>query len=141
VFDTVERLASPAAAAVPERDGPSAAPAEPGFDRAEALRRVGGDAALLEELLGLFREQCPQWLAEIRGAIGENDSVKLRRAVHALNGAVGTFGAAAALDAALQLETMGREGNLTGAADALARLQRELHRLDAAAEEPPGVVQ
>jgi HPt (histidine-containing phosphotransfer) domain-containing protein len=55
---------------------------------------------------------------EIHHAIEKNDARGLRHAAHTLKGEVGNFGAAAAFDAALQLETIGRDKKLTRAAAA-----------------------
>jgi hypothetical protein len=45
---------------------------------------------------------------------------------------VGNFGAKRAYEAALKLETMGREADLNGATDVLARLEVEVSRLESA---------
>ena len=51
----------------PRRPGRRPRPAA--FDMAAALERVDGDAELLKELAGLFLDECPQRMAEIRQAI------------------------------------------------------------------------
>ena len=99
------------------------------FDLADALRHVGGDKALLKELLQLFAVECPQLLASIREAIDHSDAVLLRRAAHSLKGAVSNFGAPAVVAAAQRLESMGQHGNLLEAQAACARLQETLGRV------------
>ena len=112
------------------------------FDLADALRHVGGDKALLKELLQLFAVECPQLLASIRDAINHSDAVLLRRAAHSLKGAVSNFGAPAVVAAAQRLESMGQHGNLLEAQAACARLQETLDRvqpeLDAVASSSVG---
>ena len=81
-------------------------------------------------MAGLFLEELPQGLAAIREAISRRDARNLERAAHALKGSVGNFVAQRAFDAALELEMMGREGNLEGVDEAFANLERELARLE-----------
>jgi HPt (histidine-containing phosphotransfer) domain-containing protein len=101
-----------------------------GLDRELALSRVGGDAELLKEIAALFMEDYPNVLAELRAAAARGDAQGVERAAHGLKGSVGNFGAQAAVDAAFQLEQMGRAGNLSRvreAIDALARALDALH--------------
>jgi HPt (histidine-containing phosphotransfer) domain-containing protein len=99
------------------------------LDRAVALERVGGDTALLREIVGLFLEEYPRLLAEIRSSLDSGDPVRLERAAHSLKGSVGNFGARAAFDAALRLELLGRAHDLGPGEDAWQSLQREMERL------------
>jgi HPt (histidine-containing phosphotransfer) domain-containing protein len=84
---------------------------------------------LLRELVGVFLEECPGWLNDIKRAIAEADAAKVKRAAHTLKGAVDHCGASSAFDAALRLERMGREGDLTRAEEAMGALEAELERL------------
>ncbi len=110
---------------------PTNPPAE-AMDRAEALERAGGDEELLQELAELFLAESPKWLAQVRDAIAGGDAPGLQRAAHTLKGAVGTFGARAAFRAALQLETIGRAGAVTGAAEAYGALEEAIVQLERA---------
>jgi CheY-like chemotaxis protein len=98
-------------------------------DQAGALERVGGDRELLRELVALFCAECPKLLREVRDATAREHAADLRRAAHTLKGSVGNFGATAAVNAALELEMRGHEGNLAGAAAAVVRLETEIDRL------------
>jgi CheY-like chemotaxis protein len=102
------------------------------FDPSVALVRVGGDPQLLKELVGLFLQECPRWMDEIRSAIAAREATKLRRAAHTLKGAVGSFGAPAAFEAALKLETMGQQGNLGDAERTFGELSEQVERLQPA---------
>jgi len=97
------------------------APAAPQFDRERAMERVGGDEDLLRELVEVFQEERPRWLADIHAAIAAGDAKRLQRAAHTVKGAVDNFGAAASYKAALSLEQMARAGEI-GAAPELARV-------------------
>ena len=100
-----------------------------GLDRELALTRVGGDAELLQEIAALFIEDYPGVLAEIRAAAARGDAKGLEHAAHGLKGSVANFGAQAAVDAALQLELMGRAGHLSRVSEAIDTLAGALEAL------------
>lgn len=97
-----------------------------GIDRSAALELVGEDEELLAELAGLFLETLPEYLTQLREALAKAESHPLERAAHALKGSVGNFCARGAAEAAFRLEQIGRSGDLSRAADALAALESEL---------------
>jgi len=109
------------------------------LDRTALLERLGGDLELFQEITGLFREDCPKILSEIRCAVQGADATALERAAHTLKGCVANFGAQAAAQAALNLEKMGRTHELAGADRACETLETEIARfqqaLDALAHE------
>ena len=106
-------------------DGQEAPPAD-----LTALREtVGGDEELIAELAGLFVEDAPSQLEDIRGAILQGDTGALNEAAHKLKGAVANFGAAVAQELAYTLEKMGREGHLVAASATFEALEREMGRL------------
>jgi two-component system, sensor histidine kinase and response regulator len=116
----------------PLANAPVAPDDEPAFDRAEALERVGGSEAILQELVELFRVECPKQMAEIRERKEAGDLPGLDRAAHTLKGSVGIFAAQAAFDAALRIELMGRNGDACEFDEAWASLVREIDRLSSA---------
>jgi HPt (histidine-containing phosphotransfer) domain-containing protein len=99
------------------------------------LARLGGDAALLGEMAALFLDECPAHVSGIRQAVTGRDARALESAAHALRGSVSNFAADRTVQAALQLELMGRDGNLTEAEQALHNLEDELERLRPVLEE------
>lgn len=99
------------------------------FDKNAALDRLGGDLDLLIELAGMFLEDCPRLIDGIQEALENNDSDSVQRLAHSLKGAVGNFSAQSAFDAAHELETMGREGNLSGAKEIFSGLKQNIERL------------
>ena len=98
-------------------------------DRAAALSNVGGDVALLREIVELFLEECPRMVEAIQRGIDAGDAAGVQRAAHTLKGSVSVFGAHRTVELALQLECMGRAGDLTGAAEAMGLLAAELDRV------------
>ena len=101
------------------------------LDRASALARVGGDLDLLKEIAALFLDEYPRELDEIRMALASGDAHTLERSAHGLKGAVANFGARAAVDAAFQLEQLGKAGKLDQVPVFLAELERALACLHA----------
>jgi HPt (histidine-containing phosphotransfer) domain-containing protein len=99
------------------------------FDEAADLNRVDGDRDLLKEVAGLFMEDTPKLLTEIRTAIARADGNGLERAAHTLKSSVGNFGAPGAVEATSALEQMGRRGDFAHAASTSARLEQEMTRL------------
>jgi two-component system sensor histidine kinase/response regulator len=102
------------------------------LDRTELLERMGGDREILAEIVGLFLRDCPKELAELSEAVARGDAVRIERAAHALKGEVSNLASAPATAAALRLELMGREGNLAGANEAFADLERAVEQLKVA---------
>jgi PAS domain S-box-containing protein len=102
------------------------------FDREAALERVGGDRALLRELIDMFQAEVPGWLAGLNEAIERGDAPTVKRLAHTLKGAVSTFAAATAVAAALRLEEIGRSGELAEAPAARQELRQALDRLGVA---------
>jgi len=101
------------------------------LDRAEALARVGGDLELLKEIAALFLEDYPRSLDEIHRALASGDAKALENSAHGLKGSVANFGARAAVDAAFQLEQLGRAHKLDQVPQALAALEQSLSALQA----------
>lgn len=99
------------------------------LDRDGALESVDGDMELLGELVDLFLDECPQYLADICAAVDADDAKALERAAHTLKGAAGSLRAQRTVEVALRLEMVGREERLTGAAQACAELEREIEEL------------
>jgi CheY-like chemotaxis protein/HPt (histidine-containing phosphotransfer) domain-containing protein len=122
------------AAAGPAR--PEAAPApKPGppiLDCAAALEHVGGDRELFHELIEVFLLECPKMLAEVGEAARAGDAARLKRAAHSIKGAVGTLGGKAAFEAALRLETIGRQGDLREVQPARQTLEKAIVQLQQA---------
>lgn len=99
------------------------------LDKAVALTRVGGDAELLQEMAQLFLEEFPSQIDAIRIAAQTRDPKALERSAHSLKGSVGNFGAAAAHQAAYQVEMLGRNGVLESLDSAMQELETALKLL------------
>jgi two-component system sensor histidine kinase/response regulator len=99
------------------------------LDWSAALQRVGGDGALLGELVRTFLHESTAHMHEIRSAIHRGDAPRLERAAHSLKGAMRALGVTRPADCAEQLELMGKNADLSGAEELLAVLQNQMLRL------------
>jgi len=120
-----EEKTIPEMALMRQRDAPPNP--EEAFNPAELLRRLEGDEQLLLELIEVFLKECGPAIEKVREAVASRDAPGLYTAAHRLKGTVSTFGNRAATEAALLLETMGRNCDLAdaeqGFTDLLAQLQ------------------
>jgi len=96
-----------------------------------ALSRVGGDEELFQEIASIYLEEYPALVAEIERAVRSGDASGLTNSAHTLKGSAGAVGGEVAAHYALQLETMGRQSRLDGAAEALEALRQALDSLKA----------
>ncbi len=95
----------------------------------ELFARVAGDEELLHEIVELFMEDHQSHLFNIKNALNKKDAMQLVRAAHTLKGAVATFAAESATQAALKLELMGRHKNFNGSREAYISLEKEIELL------------
>lgn len=99
----------------------------------DELRQViGGDDAVLGDLIRTFLEDAPGLLAQLQDAIVEGDAEKTRLYAHSLKGNGAEFGAASFSELCRQLEMLGKSGNLVGAPMLLEQIGQEYERVEAA---------
>jgi two-component system sensor histidine kinase/response regulator len=121
---TLRNVTSP----LPEETGEAPRP-EPGadaLDRKATLELLGGDEGLFRQIIDLALQDIPKLLAESRAALNLQNREVLERSAHTLKGLIRYFGAPAAAEAALRLETMTREGDLAGAPPVLDALEKRI---------------
>lgn len=99
------------------------------FDREEMLDRLGGDNELLTEVVGVFLAECPRMMQAVRSAVDRADPTAVRRAAHAIRGALLNISAGPAAAEATQLESLGTEGRLGETTGVLERLEVQIERL------------
>ena len=101
------------------------------FEREAALERLGGDAALLTEVIQLFIEDCPVRIAAIKAAVDAKDGAAVAREVHGLKGAAGNLSVVSLFATAEILEQLGRQNRFVAAEAEWRRLSDEAtHVLD-----------
>jgi PAS domain S-box-containing protein len=104
------------------------------LDEVELLEEYEGDEDLLADMVTSYFELTPSLLQDLRTAIDAGDSATVASVAHTLKGGCGNFFAKAAFEAALQLENMGKAGDLSGAEQRWRALQKHLERLKQALE-------
>jgi signal transduction histidine kinase/CheY-like chemotaxis protein/HPt (histidine-containing phosphotransfer) domain-containing protein len=109
---------------------PSAGNAALGAVDAELLQRVGGDAKLLTRMIHIFLADYPKKLAQLAGAVRRKDPVALAATAHALKGSISIFDTGKARECAQELQDMGRQKQISGAAKTLVRLEEEIANLE-----------
>jgi PAS domain S-box-containing protein len=108
--------------AAPSRDAEA-------VDLAAALERIGGDRNLYDELVSVFKNECPGMAAEMRRAIDDSDGKALARSAHTLRGSSSNLGAVVVAEVALELEKLAQSEKLEGAGKQFKVLEHEIERL------------
>jgi signal transduction histidine kinase/CheY-like chemotaxis protein/HPt (histidine-containing phosphotransfer) domain-containing protein len=106
---------------------------------AGALDAVGGDREMLIRVAGMFREQGPRLLGQVRAALAKGDGQAVAFAAHTLAGSLSALAADKAREAARRVEHLAAAGEPAALADATAALEAELGVLINAIDqiEPP----
>ena len=97
---------------------------------AELLQRVGGDGKLLGRMIHIFLADYPKKLAQLGNAVRRKDAEALAATAHALKGSISIFDTGAARECAQELQDMGRQKQISGAAKTLQRLEEEIANLE-----------
>lgn len=125
----------------PEPDSPMPAD-DPGNEVLDvnALARLqemmGGDAAILEELIEGFFQDAPQLLADMREGVAAGNAPPVRLAAHSLKSNAADFGATRLRDLCRELETAAKSESVTGRMDLVAEIETEFERVRTALEAP-----
>ena len=104
----------------------------PVFNYEEALRRLGNDVELLQQVAERFLTTAPHLLSAMRRAIAKDDPYNLDFAAHRLRGTAGNLSAHAVVELAERLELMGSICNMAQAEATLVSLESELERFKVA---------
>jgi two-component system, sensor histidine kinase and response regulator len=99
------------------------------FDQATFLARVEEDLDLLVEMVDLYLTHAPPVFDEIESAVAARDGKKLASAAHTCKGMLKNMCAPRCVDAALDLERIGKTNNFVEADRSLNKLQDEVERL------------
>jgi two-component system sensor histidine kinase/response regulator len=105
------------------------------FDLRPMLRRLNDDSDLFRELIHLFQEDCPRMLETLRAAVESGNAESVEHAAHQLKGAVSNFAAVDVVQAAQNLELLGRHRDLGEAGDAYRALEQSLDGFRASLDE------
>ncbi|MEC4673225.1 MAG: response regulator [Nitrospirota bacterium] len=122
---------APAESQIPVATTPAecATPVTSFCDWSIALDQLDGDAQLMGELIGLFKENAPALLKTIRSALAQQDYVKASKSAHTLKGAIGTFRARSVAQTASRLERVARLRDEEQSIILCEQLTQEIDRL------------
>ncbi len=98
----------------------------------ELLSMLGGEFSSLVKLIDSFLEDAPGLLVELDQYIAGGDAAGVRRLAHSLKSNGADFGAARFSDLCKQLESIGKSGELDGAAGLMAQIAAEYKEVEAA---------
>ncbi|MDG3005882.1 response regulator [Paludisphaera mucosa] len=130
--ESLNRLDGPGVALLEAKPG-EVADDRRAFDRRAALENLGGDEGLLDEIVGLFLDDCPRQLESIRIAVVARDLAALGRLAHTVSGVASNFAAEEVVASARRIEVMAGSGDLAGAGAAGDELGRAVDRFRIAA--------
>lgn len=98
-------------------------------DREIALRRLGGDEALLRTLVGFFLEDAPTLVDQLHEAIEAGDWGSVALKAHSLKGLSSTFEAIPFMQVAATMEAQASTADQNQLAETGQQLQMEFDRL------------
>ncbi len=108
---------------------------KPLFDLMPLRNLISGDEEQLKSLVGIFLETLDQNLQGMQEALEEGDASKIEFTAHKIKGSSGQIRASLISSTALELEMMGKEGKLDGAAQKVARIVAEYEQIRPQLEE------
>ncbi|MEI8380038.1 MAG: response regulator, partial [Planctomycetota bacterium] len=105
------------------------------FDPTIALRRMGGDVGLLNEIKSMVIEWGPRWLAELQERLDEGDTTSVRRLAHSLKNSADNVGAETASQILYRVESFAARGDLDSANNLFLEASLRMQELIAALQE------
>lgn len=100
------------------------------FHRSAALQAVGGEVALLKDVVEIFIKDYPQEMGELDAAVAARDVDRVARSAHKLKGELAAIGAEAAFLAAKYLNDVARTNNVESIMEAWSTLKYEMDLLE-----------
>gem|GEM_PF-781785 len=97
------------------------------YDR--ALEEYDGNREFLMELVNGFLERASRQIETLWQSLADGNAEMVMKEAHAMKGGAGILTAVTLSGVAMELETIGKSGNLTAGAEVLSRLEHELKRL------------
>lgn len=93
---------------------------------AELLMHVDNDRELLDELIGIFKEDFPSLLLSLQQSVARDDMKNVQAASHALKGMLSGLAATRAAAIASRLEQLGRDGEALELTAVMTLLESEV---------------
>ena len=101
------------------------------WDAEGAMRRVGRDRELFEEMVAIFFDELPQWVASLKTTMEKGPSDELARVAHTLKGSAANIGALEIQEMAVRMESAIASGNLAGVGQMIPLLKDAAEKLRA----------
>jgi len=117
------------AVSVPTQQPLEIAPEQQVFDFPAALKRFEGDGGFVDEICGLILNSIPELISSLKTAVAQQDCESAGKAVHTIKGSVSNLCAEPTYHAAMRLEQICHERQLTQLEDGCQDLIREVERL------------
>jgi HPt (histidine-containing phosphotransfer) domain-containing protein len=95
----------------------------------ELLTRVDNDRELLCDLLLIFKEEFPGYLASLEKAVVRKDAAQIASLGHTLKGMLSNLAVARASASAARLEKLAQAGDTASLGDAYAAFEQDVHGL------------
>jgi two-component system sensor histidine kinase/response regulator len=92
----------------------------------KTLEQLGGDEALLQEVLDIFLNEAPKHLAALRLAVAQEIAKTVETSAHTLKKELGYMGLPEISQTAAEIESMGHSNNVPGAASLLSQFEADL---------------
>jgi CheY-like chemotaxis protein len=105
------------------------------FNLNAALAPVGGDKVVFKRIIDIYLKTYALVFAELKQAVMLKDIEKVYDRAHALKGSASNFAAHTVVELSAQLEQMGKIGNIEGAENVVAELEKALSSLVGALEQ------
>ncbi len=102
----------------------------PPFLFEEALERVVGDQAALQEILQQFTDYLPETVNKLKALISDKELDALQKEAHSLKGAARNLSANAIAEAAFNLETACKENNVKEVPERIEEIEKEICRFN-----------
>ncbi len=103
------------------------------IDLKDALERVQDDKELLLELFDIFQEDFPGKRDAIRASFEKGDAVSFRQLAHGLKGATGNISAKEMHLNCVELDLLGKDGDVSNAKEKLDLLDKQYEAFKAEA--------
>jgi HPt (histidine-containing phosphotransfer) domain-containing protein len=94
-----------------------------------AINRFCGDRGFFEKMLTEFLDYVPKQIKKLDQAVKKGDIEAVDREAHSLKGLAAQLSVNGLADLSLNLELLGRTGNLAGAKDELDKMRTEFQHL------------
>jgi PAS domain S-box-containing protein len=96
------------------------------WDITKVLERLGGDEQLLREVIGIFLEDIPTHMTNLRQGIARGNAESIVKTAHSLKGELGYLGIPEVSQRARELEQMGSKNDLERVAGEFALFETEI---------------